>query len=243
MKEVYNVSGSGMNPNIKNNLVTRTLNSHKFNLSEFSRLLQKREVKDLLGHKFCKVSRLLKDTKDQYQRGNYLSSRNSFDELLKILFQSIHCYKVKRFPNACYMIKDHVSVKSKSSDLPKTIEDKVKKIRELKEGIENKKIISTQHLGMIEKNIWEASKIRNYISHDEFSSPKVWIDKYEKQVNDMTTVSSFSLKKFFIQNNFHAIKSSILEKKQDVEKIRKLEKEIIGETSRLYESDKLKRRN
>ena len=41
MKEVYNVSGSGMNPNIKNNLDTlmRTLNSHKFNLSEFSRLL------------------------------------------------------------------------------------------------------------------------------------------------------------------------------------------------------------
>ena len=133
MKEVYNVSGSGMNPNIKNNLNTlmRTLISHKFNLSEFSRLLQKREVKDLLGHEFCKASRLLKDTKDQYQRANYLSARNSFDELLKILFQSIHRYKVKRFPNACYMIKDHVSVKSKSSDLPKTIKDKLEGIKEL----------------------------------------------------------------------------------------------------------------
>ena len=205
-----------------------------FNLLEFSRLLQKREVKDLLGDKFCKVSRLLKDTKDQYQRGNYLSSRNSFDGLLKILFQSIHCYKVKRFPNACYknacyMIKDHVSVKSKSSDLPKTIKDKLEEIKALKEAIEQKKISSAQHLGIIEANLRNANaeNIRNYIGHDESSGPEVWTNTYEYDVGYETTMSRFIFSNASsIKTNLGTIKSMVLGKKQDVEKIIKLREEI-----------------
>ena len=99
--------------------------------------------------------------------------------------------------------------------------------------------MSAQHLKGIQARIWNAETIRNYIDHDESSGPEVWTNKYESDVRYETTLSKFTIRnRSEIGADLGIIKSVVLEKKQKVEEIRQLEKEIIRETSRLYNLSK-----